>query len=34
MWDIGCIAACTAFFLIAIAYTTGCERLGTKESKR
>lgn len=34
MWDIGCIAASTAFFLIAIAYTTGCERLGTKENKR
>lgn len=34
MWDIGCIAAGTAFFLIAIAYITGCERLGTKESKR
>jgi hypothetical protein len=31
MWDIGCIAASVAFFIIAIAYTNGCERLGTKE---
>ncbi len=28
MSDIGCIAASVAFFLLAIAYTTGCERLG------
>jgi hypothetical protein len=33
MWDIGCIVASVAFFLAAIAYTTGCERLGLKESK-
>jgi hypothetical protein len=33
MWDIGCIVASVAFFLIAIAYTNGCDRLGTKESK-
>jgi hypothetical protein len=33
MWDIGCILASAIFFLIAIAYTTGCDRLGTKESK-
>lgn len=33
MWDIGCIAASVAFFFVAIAYTTGCERLGMKESK-
>lgn len=33
MWDIGCIAASVAFFILAIAYTTGCDRLGTKESK-
>ncbi len=33
MWDIGCITASVAFFLVAIAYTTGCERLGIKESK-
>jgi hypothetical protein len=33
MWDIGCIVATVAFFLIAIAYATGCERLGTKEGK-
>jgi precorrin-6B methylase 2 len=33
MWDIGCITASVAFFLVAIAYTTGCERLGMKENK-
>jgi len=33
MWDIGCIVASVAFFLMAIAYTSGCEQLGTKESK-
>ncbi len=33
MWDIGCIVASVVFFLIAIVYTTGCDRLGTKESK-
>jgi precorrin-6B methylase 2 len=30
MWDIGCITASVAFFLLSIAYTTGCNRLGTK----
>jgi precorrin-6B methylase 2 len=30
MWDIGCITASVAFFLLAIAYTTACDRLGTK----
>ena len=34
MWDIGCITASVAFFLLAIAYAGGCEQLGTKESKR
>jgi hypothetical protein len=33
MWDVGCIAASVGFFLIAIAYTTGCELLGTKDGK-
>ncbi len=33
MWDIGCITASAAFFLLAIAYVAGCNRLGTKESK-
>jgi hypothetical protein len=33
MWDMGCILASVVFFLIAIAYTAGCDRLGTKESK-
>ncbi len=32
-WDIGCIVTSVAFFLVAIAYTIGCERLGMKESK-
>ncbi|MBB5346143.1 hypothetical protein [Tunturibacter empetritectus] len=31
MWDLGCVAASVLFFLIAIGYTTGCERLGMKE---
>ncbi len=30
MWDMGCIAASVAFFVIAIGYTIGCGRLGTK----
>lgn len=34
MWDIGCITASVAFFLLAIAYTTGCNRLGTKENEQ
>jgi len=33
MWDIGCIAASVAFFIVAIAYIAGCDRLGTGESK-
>ncbi len=33
MWDIGCIAASVAFFIIAITYTFGCDRLGAKETK-
>jgi hypothetical protein len=33
MWDIGCIAASTIFFAIAIAYIFGCDRLDAKESK-
>lgn len=33
MWDIGCIAASTIFFAIAIAYVLGCDRLDAKESK-
>jgi hypothetical protein len=31
MWDVGCVIASVAFFLIAIAYTNGCDQLGTKE---
>lgn len=35
MWDIGCIAASVAFFMLAIAYTAGCQQLNTnsKEGK-
>jgi hypothetical protein len=33
MSDIGYIAASLAFFALAIAYTAGCDRLGTKEGK-
>ena len=33
MWDLGCVAASVLFFLIAIGYTTGCERLGMKEKQ-
>ena len=33
MWDVGCVAASVLFFAIAIAYVTGCERLGLKEKK-
>ena len=33
MWDLGCIGASVLFFLIAIGYTTGCERLGMKEKQ-
>ena len=33
MWDFGCVIASVAFFLIAIAYTQGCERLATKAGK-
>ena len=29
MWDIGCILASALFFLIAMAYTVGCDRLAT-----
>jgi len=33
MSDIGFIAACIAFFSLAIAYTAGCDRLGMKEGR-
>lgn len=33
MWDFGCIAASAGFFLIALAYTNGCERLAGKAGK-
>ena len=33
MWDVGCVVAIVAFFMIAVAYTKGCERLVTKAAK-
>jgi hypothetical protein len=33
MWDLGCIIASAAFFLICIAYIAGCERLALKETR-
>lgn len=33
MWDVACVIASVVFFLIAIAYTQGCERLATKAGK-
>ncbi|MBB5327699.1 hypothetical protein HDF14_001304 [Edaphobacter lichenicola] len=33
MWDLGCIGASVLFFLIAISYTMGCDRLGIKEKQ-
>jgi hypothetical protein len=33
MWDIGCLGASVAFFLINIAYITGCDRLAGKENR-
>lgn len=32
MWDAGCIVATVLFFIIALAYTAGCDKLGSKES--
>jgi hypothetical protein len=34
MWDLGLLAATAAFFLIALAYTVGCRRLGSSEEKQ
>jgi hypothetical protein len=31
MWDIGCIGASILFFVIAIGYAMGCDRLRSKE---
>ena len=33
MWDLGCILASAAFFIISIAYVAGCNRLATKETR-
>lgn len=33
MWDLGCLIAGVAFFLIAIAYIAGCDRLAAKETR-
>jgi hypothetical protein len=34
MWDIGCVAASLAFFIIAIAYTSACDLLSAKGAKK
>jgi hypothetical protein len=34
MWDLGLLAATAAFFFIALAYTAGCQRLGSSEEKQ
>jgi len=31
MWDLGCLIASLAFFIISIAYIVGCDRLAAKE---
>jgi hypothetical protein len=33
MWDLGCLIASAAFFLITIAYIEGCDRLSAKETR-
>jgi hypothetical protein len=33
MWDTGCIVATIVFFIVAVAYTAGCDRLNAKEGK-
>ncbi len=33
MWDLGCLIASVAFFLISIAYIAGCERLAPREAR-
>ncbi len=30
MWDISCLTATAVFFLVALGYTNGCERLSGK----
>jgi hypothetical protein len=34
MWDIGCVVASMLFFVIAIGYAMGCDRLGAKETQK
>jgi hypothetical protein len=34
MWDIGCVGASMLFFVIAIGYVMGCDRLGAKETHK
>jgi hypothetical protein len=34
MWDIGCVAGSVLFFVIAIGYVMGCDRLGAKEAQK
>jgi len=33
MWDLGCVAGIIFFFIVAMAYTLGCEHLGMKETR-
>jgi hypothetical protein len=33
MWDSGCIGASILFFVIAIGYVAGCDRLRVKEKQ-
>ena len=33
MWDFGCLIASVVFFLIAVAYVEGCDRLALKETR-
>jgi len=33
MWDFGCIGASILFFVIAIGYAMGCDRLRVKEKQ-
>lgn len=30
MWDVGCVIGTTVFFLLSIAYVSGCARLNDK----
>jgi len=34
MWDVGCVIAIVAFFVVAIAYIAGCDRLAGKDIRQ